>query len=109
MSELRRAHERLESFKGYTSSQEGELALAMFLAAVKLDMDVEGAKGRLLRAIDRLQSTSLLRFRMRMYLAKLTNDEQLTAEITRSIDQWRTASSIRQRIVMEEYEQLFSA
>jgi hypothetical protein len=109
VSELRRAHERLESFKGYTPSQEGELALAMFLAAVKLDMNVEKMTERLKCAINRLQSTSLLRFRMQMYLAKLTNDEQLTVEISQSIDQWRTAASIRQRVVLEEYEQLFSA
>ena len=61
LSELRRCRERLKSFKGYTPASEAELALPMYLAAVKLEEDVPQAEERLLRAIARLKETSKLK------------------------------------------------
>lgn len=61
LSELRRCRERLKSFKGYTPASEAELALPMYLAAVKLEEDVPQAEERLLQAIARLKETSKLK------------------------------------------------
>ncbi len=61
LSELRRCRERLKTFKGYTPATEAELALPMYLAAVKLEEDVPQAEKRLLQAIARLKETSKLK------------------------------------------------
>ena len=61
LSELRRCRERLKKFKGYTAATEAELALPMYLAAVKLDEGVPEAESRLRNAIDRLKDSSKLK------------------------------------------------
>jgi hypothetical protein len=52
LSELRRARERLKTFKGFTPASEAELALPMYLAAVKLEDGVTEAEERLRKAVD---------------------------------------------------------
>ena len=61
LSELKRCRERLKPFKGYTPASEAELALPMYLAAVKLDDNIPQAEERLLQAISRLKDSSKLK------------------------------------------------
>ena len=61
LSELRRCRERLKTFKGFTPASEAELALPMFLAAVKLEDGVAEAEERLRKAVDRLKDSSKLK------------------------------------------------
>lgn len=61
LSELKRCRERLKTFKGFTPSTEAELALPMYLAAVKLNDGIPEAELRLNNAIDKLKDTSKLK------------------------------------------------
>ena len=61
LSELRRCRERLKTFKGFTPASEAELALPMFLAAVKLEDGVAEAEERLRKAVERLKDSSKLK------------------------------------------------
>lgn len=72
LSELKRARERLKGFKGYTSSTEAELALPMYLAAVKLNDGIPEAEMRLRNAIDKLKDTSKLKAKCLDYLKKIS-------------------------------------
>ena len=71
LTELRRARERLKTFKGYTPATEAELALPLYMAAVILDEDTGPAEERLLKAVDRLKDTSKLKARCQDYLEKI--------------------------------------
>lgn len=61
LSELKRCRERLKTFKGFTPATEAELALPMYLAAVKLNDGIPEAELRLKNAIDKLKDTSKLK------------------------------------------------
>lgn len=107
LSELKRATIGLQSIKGYVSSQEAELALAMYLSSFKLQQDVESAETRLRKAIDHLQDTSLLKLRAQMYLAILSKDEKLFALVQERMDAIRAQKlSIKQRLLLEDFESL---
>lgn len=71
LSELKRTRERLKTFKGYTPASEAELALPMYLAAVKLEDNVPQAEARLLKAVEKLKDTSKLKATCLDYLNKL--------------------------------------
>lgn len=71
LSELRRCRERLKTFKGYTAASEAELALPMYLAAVKLEDNVPQAEERLLKAVEKLKDSSKLKATCLDYLNKL--------------------------------------
>ena len=71
LSELRRARERLKTFKGYTPATEAELALPMYLAAVQLQEGIPEAESRLQIAISKLKDTSKLKATCQSYLEKL--------------------------------------
>lgn len=71
LSELKRARERLKTFKGYTPASEAELALPMYLAAVKLEDHVPQAEERLLKAVEKLKDSSKLKKMCLEYLEKL--------------------------------------
>ena len=71
LSELKRARERLKTFKGYTPASEAELALPMYLAAVKLNEGIPEAKERLLNALNKLKDTSKLKTKCLNYLELL--------------------------------------
>ena len=71
LSELKRTRERLKTFKGYTPASEAELALPMYLAAVKLEDNVPQAEERLLKAVEKLKDTSKLKKTCLEYLEKL--------------------------------------
>ena len=61
LSELRRARERLKTFKGFTPTTEAELALPMYLAAVKLNEGVTEAEARLRKAMEKLKDSSKMK------------------------------------------------
>ncbi len=71
LSELKRARERLKTFKGYTAASEAELALPMYLAAVKLEDHVPQAEERLRKAVEKLKDSSKLKKMCLEYLEKL--------------------------------------
>ena len=103
MVELRRLRERLLSLRGFTAQGEGELSLALYLASVCLDVDVEQAEARLRNAIDKLKGVSLLRWRMQLYLARLTHDVATQEAIVAQTKQWNLLRlSARQQSFLEE-------
>ena len=110
LSELKRTAARLSPIKGYVASQEAELALPLYMAAVKLEQDVDGAGERLQKAIDRLQDSSLLKLRCQMYLACLSKDEVLLADVQHRIDSMKsTKLSLKQRVLLEEFASIYTA
>ena len=103
-SELQRARQSIVSFKGFTAAAEAELALPLFMAAVMLEEGLPEAQTRLQRAVQALKPTSLLRLRSQLYLAVLTHDSALLAELEALFASWRKAPlSIKQRALLEEY------
>ena len=109
LSELKRTAARLSPIKGYVASQEAELALPLYMAAVKLEQDVDGAGERLQKAIDRLQDSSLLKLRCQMYLACLSKDEALLADVQHRIDSMKsTKLSLKQRVLLEEFSAIYT-
>ena len=110
LSELKRTAERLSPIKAYISSHEAELALPLYLAAVKLQQNVESAEQRLRAAIDKLQSTSLLKLRCQMYLAHFTDDADLQTLVLDRIAAIKSQPlSIKQRLLLEEFEPISGA
>lgn len=71
LSELKRARERLKTFKGFTPASEAELALPMYLAAVKLEDGVTEAEERLRKAVEKLKDSSKLKAKCKEYLERL--------------------------------------
>lgn len=71
LSELKRARERLKTFKGYTPATEAELALPMYLAAVQLNEAIPEAEERLINAVNNLKDTSKLKAKCLKYLELL--------------------------------------
>lgn len=106
LSELRRTRARLLPFKGYTPAAEAELALPLFMAEALGEM--QGAEGRLRKAIEALKDSSLLKVRCQMYLAVLTHDTALLDQIQALFAEWRKSPlSSKQRCILEEFA-LFS-
>lgn len=118
LSELKRTAGRLSGIKAYITSKEVELALPLYLTAVKLQQTstntessdeaaeaLTKAEQRLRKAVDKLQSTSLLKLRAQMYLALLAHDEELQTTVQERIDTIKSAPlSIPQRLLLEEFE-----
>lgn len=105
--ELERVMKRLKRYKGYTAATEGELALGMFMGAMVTKEQVEEATDRLRKAIEKLKDTSMLKFRMRFYLAKLTDDQEEMDRITESIRGWKAQGvQTKQREFLEEVQGL---
>ena len=103
--ELERVMKRLKRYKGYTAATEGELALGMFMGAMVTKEQVEEATDRLRKAIERLKDSSMLKFRMRFYLAKLTDDQEEMDRITESIRGWKAQGlQTKQREFLEEVQ-----
>jgi ribosomal protein L24 len=68
LSELKRVRDRLVTFRGYTPASEAELALPLYLAAVKLQEGVFEAEERLQKAVNRLKDTSKLKAKCLEYI-----------------------------------------
>ena len=110
ISELRRVRERLLPLKGYVAAQEAELAMPLYLAAVKLEEDVEAAEQRVRKAMDRLNDTSFLKLRIRLYLAKLAGDEESRRIVEEQIASWKgTRLSSNQKEFLVEYKLVFNS
>ena len=110
ISELRRVRERLLPFKGYIAAQEAELALPLYMAAVKLGEDVEAAEQRVRKVMDRLNDTSFQKLRIRLYLAQLSGDEESRRIVEVQIAAWKTARlSARQKEFITETKLVFNS
>ena len=123
LSELKRTQARLASFKGYTPATEAELALPLYLAAVKLSLgsgpsdrvanlsvgpdpsdSLSSAEARLRKAIAALKPSSLLRVKCLLYLAVLSKDPALREELQDLFALWRKSPlSSKQRALLEEF------
>ena len=109
-SEMRRIRERLLPFKGYVAAQEAELALPLYLSAVKLEEEVEAAEKRLREAMDRLQDTSFLKLRIRLYLAQLAGDEMCRRMVDEQVASWKgTRLSAQQKEFISERQLVFTS
>ena len=105
--EMERAMKRLARYKGFTAATEGELALPLFMGAMVTGENTEAATERLKKAMERLKDSSMLKFRMRFYLAKLTDDQEELERITQSIQDWKKQPLQRkQREFLEEAQGL---
>ncbi len=101
--EMERAMKRLARYKGFTAATEGELALPLFMGAMVTGENTEAATERLIKAMERLKDSSMLKFRMRFYLAKLTDDQEELERITQSIQDWKKQGlQSKQREFLEE-------
>ena len=119
LSEMKRTQARLVTFKGYTPATEAELALPLYMAAVKLslgsgagdrvenlsvgpdpsdrsadvtvvpDPSVTQAESRLRKAIAALKPSSLLRAKCQLYLGVLSHDEALLQQLQTLFATWR--------------------
>ena len=108
LSELKRTVQRLTPIKAYLPSQEAELALPLYLASIKLNTDVQPAESRLRAAIAKLQSTSLLKLRCQMYLAKFSEDQSIRQLVDEKIASMKTTKlSDNQRSLLDEYQLVF--
>lgn len=109
LSELKRTQARLTTFKGYTPATEAELALPLYMAAVKFDSAVTTAESRLRIAISALKDSSLLKVRCQLYLAILSKDEALLQQLQDLFAAWRKSPiSPNQRGLIDEYSLLTS-
>jgi len=105
--EMERAMKRLARYRGFTAATEGELALPLFMGAMVTGENTEAATERLKKAMERLKDSSMLKFRMRFYLAKLTDDQGELERITQSIQDWKKQGLQRkQREFLEEVKGL---
>ena len=109
LSELKRTQARLTTFKGYTPATEAELALPLYMAAIKLDSAVVTAESRLRIAISALKDSSLFKVRCQLYLAILSKDETLLQQLQDLFATWRKSPlSPNQRGLIDEYSLLTS-
>ncbi len=100
-AEMKQLKERIQAFKGWTSQMEGELALALYMADVKLSTDTAESEERLRKAIDKIQKTSMTRLKMQLILARLSGDRALEEEVMRTVDSWQAPLSKGMEKVME--------
>lgn len=106
--EMERAMKRLARYRGFTAATEGELALPLFMGAMVTGENTEAATERLKKAMERLKDSSMLKFRMRFYLAKLTGDQGEMERITQIIQDWKKQGLQRkQREFLEEVKGIF--
>ena len=106
-SELSRAKDRLQSFRGYTPATEADLALPLFMASVVLEEDLSAPQARLQKAISGLKPTSLLRVKCLIYLSVLSHDPVLASELSALFTAWRRSPlSANQRSLLDEFTRL---
>lgn len=129
LSEMKRTQARLVTFKGYTPATEAELALPLYMAAVKSgsvtmgsgtnaahpmgtvvpDPSVTQAESRLRKAIAALKPSSFLRAKCQLYLGVLSRDEALLQQLQTLFATWRKSPlSPNQRTLIDEYALLVS-
>ena len=104
LGELKRTADRLKPLKGYLPAQEAELALPLYLAAMKLQDNVASVEQRLRSALSHLQDTSLLKLRASMYLAVLSQDAEALAFVNARFSAWRQSKlSSSQQALLDEF------
>ena len=107
-NELKRIRKRISTYRGVIPIAEGELALAMYLASVKLDIEVEEAKERMKNAIERLKPNCLLRTRMEYYLARFSGNQEDIDSIKNELKDWRRSPlSPNKKAILQEMEIVF--
>ena len=110
ISELRRVRARVSPYKGYVAAQEAEIALPLYLAAVKLEDQIEASEQRLRKVMDRLQDKSFLKLRIRLYLAQLADDEVSRCLVEQQIASWKGQHlSPKQKEFLVEYKLVFNS
>jgi hypothetical protein len=110
ISELRRVRERLLSYKGYIAAQEAELAIPLYLAAVKLEEDVEAAEQRVRKVMERLNDSSFHKLYIRLYLARLAGDEESRRKVEEQVAAWQGIRlTPKQKEFLDEYKLLFDS
>lgn len=110
ISELRRVRERVSPYKGYVAAQEAEIALPLYLTAVKLEDQVEASEQRLRKVMDRLQDKSFLKLHIRLYLARLAGDEVSRCFVEQQIASWKGQRlSPKQKEFLVEYKLVFNS
>lgn len=103
--EMERAMKRLGRYKGFTAATEGELALPLYMGAMVTGENTEAATERLKKAIERLKDSSMLKFRMQFYLAKLTDNQEEMNRISETIRGWKAQGlQSKQRAFLEEVQ-----
>ena len=112
LSELKRTQARLVSFKGYTPASEAELALPLYMAAVKMSDVTSGTgtavtSGKNVTAVP-VPSVALAEARLRKAIEALkpsSNDADDLQQLQALFALWRKAPlSSNQRALLEEYE-----
>ncbi len=107
IAETSRLLPMVSSHRGYTAAREAEIALAAYTATVALRQPADAAATRLQAAAAALKPTSMLRLRLRLYLAALAGDADARQEVTTTLESWKKAPlSAQQRLVAEEAEVL---
>ena len=110
ISELRRVRERLLPYKGYIAAQEAELAIPLYLAAVKLEEDVEAAEQRVRKVMERLNDSSFHKLYIRLYLARLAGDEESRRKVEEQVAAWQGIRlTPKQKEFLDEYKLLFDS
>ena len=80
----------------------------MYLASVKLDIEVEEAKERMKNAIERLKPNCLLRTRMEYYLARFSGNQEDIDSIKNELKDWRRSPlSPNKKAILQEMEIVF--
>lgn len=107
LTDLKRLKDRIQSYRGWTPQAEGELALALYMANVKMNTDIEASEERLRKAIEKIQNTSMLRLKMQLILAKLSGDKDLEDEVMNKVRSWSSKLTRGQETVMEVVRKVF--
>lgn len=105
LSELKRTAARLLPIKAYLPAQEVELALSLYLAAIKLEQEQAPAEQRLRNAILKLQDSSLMKLKAQIFLAKFSGDEAIRQIVEERIASWKQGKlSENQKVLIEEFQ-----
>ena len=94
----------------HVAAQEAELAIPLYLAAVKLGEDIEAAEQRVRKVMDRLNDTSFQKLRIRLYLAQLAGDEESRRIVEGHVASWQgTRLAPKQKDFLIEYKLVFNS
>lgn len=107
--EVKRAMQRLASFKGVTPALEGELALPMYLGAKAVGSEEEQLKAaaRVRTSLNKLKDSSLLKVRIRLFLAVLENDQDELLLLKNQLEEWRKKPlSSKQKEIIDLFSSL---
>jgi transcription antitermination factor NusG len=124
LNEMKRTAARLQPIKAYLPALETELALALYLAAVKESLvaastsstdqlpssifHLPSLETRLRDSLKKLQPTSFLMLRAQLYLAKFAPDAELKAVLDAKLATWKQQKfSVKQKEILDEYQLIF--